>query len=653
LKEQSAKHFTNVWDRLSPNLAVVAVVLLAAWLGDKDGGYFVGDWTPAAMVVAVLLFVISAAGMLFYNRVGNKWSVLALGLLAAYTAWTFASLLWSPNRGDAWLGAGQTFFYLLAFWVVVALLGLGASRRWALAASVLGPAVIAAFTLPALGPRLGEMFENNRLIGSLTYYNGEAAFLLVPLWAAIYLGGSRRVHPVLRGAVLAGAVLNVDLAVLTQSRGAMVALAVSLPVFFLLSGQRLRGLLALTPIAAALFVAFPDLNGVYLAFLNESDAVKALNLALPTVWLTAGAAGLYGVCWGLLDRWWRPPVVAVRIVGGVALAGCMVILIAGAVELNERYSNPAALAQQKWEAFKTSDSAGRNQSRYLSASGSGRYELWRVAWEDFTAHPVLGVGTQNYEATYYQLREQQNVQFVRQPHSLPLEVVGERGVVGGGLFAGFLAVCLGVGLSKRFGGRLSSEGKAQIGALVAAVTYWFAHSSADWFWQIPAVTLPAFVYLAMLVSPWGRDEPAPLGWPLRATGIGVAVLAVAAFAPLYAADRYLEKSQASKNPREALLAVERAQEFNPLNPRLPVWEAQFAMQTGDYNRAERSYALAIRLNPEHYAPYANKARFYVRRGEPEAALVYYRKARALNPLDPGLKKHVGRLKNTTAPDDEQ
>jgi hypothetical protein len=71
LKEQSAKHFTNVWDRPTPNPAVVAVVLLAAWMGDKDGGYFVGDWTPAAMVVAVLLLVISAAGMLFYRRVNR------------------------------------------------------------------------------------------------------------------------------------------------------------------------------------------------------------------------------------------------------------------------------------------------------------------------------------------------------------------------------------------------------------------------------------------------------------------------------------------------------------------------------------------------------------------------------------------------------
>jgi hypothetical protein len=67
-------------------------------------------------------------------------------------------------------------------------------------------------------------------------------------------------------------------------------------------------------------------------------------------------------------------------------------------------------------------------------------------------------------------------------------VLSERGLVGGILFFGFLATCLGTGLVRRFA-QLSSEGKAQVGAMVAAVAYWFVHSSAEWFWQITAVTL--------------------------------------------------------------------------------------------------------------------------------------------------------------------
>ena len=641
--KQSLGNLTKGQDRLPPTLGLVCVVLLAAWMGNADGGYLVAGWAPSVFVLATLVLLVSVIG--FFVRTRLRWSALALGLFTAYTAWTFVSLLWSPNKGEAWLGAGQTLLYLLAFWAAIAFVTLGASRRWALAASVLGPAVIAASTLHSLGPRLGELFANNRLIGTVGYSNGEAAFLLVSFWVAVYLGGSPQVNPLLRAAVLAAAVVSADLAILTQSRGAMVAMAVSVPVFFLFSGQRLRGLLALIPVALALYVAFPDLNGVYLAFLQGENPAAALERVLPMVWATAAGVGLYGLCWGLLDRRWTLPRAVGRVAGGVALVVAALLLTTGATVLVARTGgDPVALAGQKWEAFKTNDRTGQDQSRYLSASGSGRYELWEVAWGDFAAHPVLGVGTQNYEATYYQLREQGGGS-VRQPHMLPLEVLGERGAVGGVLFFGFLGTCVAVGLWGRFS-NLGSEGKAMVGALVAALTYWFVHSGAEWFWQLPAVTLPAFVYLALLVSPWRRGlitAGAPR-WALRANGIGVAAVAFAVVIPLYAADYYLEKSRAAGEPGAALAAVERAQELNPLDPSLPEREAALAIDAGDWDRVEDAYERAIRLNPEHYAPYMYRATFHERRGELDEALLYYRKAHALNPLDEELGRSVERLK---------
>lgn len=85
-------------------------------------------------------------------------------------------------------------------------------------------------------------------MGSVSYYNGEAAFLLIPFRVGIYLAGSCLVNPALRGLVLAGVLCSMEV-VLMQSRGAMVATAVSLPVFlvFLSSGQRLRSLLSPLP----------------------------------------------------------------------------------------------------------------------------------------------------------------------------------------------------------------------------------------------------------------------------------------------------------------------------------------------------------------------------------------------------------------------
>src|SRR5215210_4803247 len=198
--------------RPAPTLALVALVLFVAVLGAAQGGYFTSQWAPATLVLAALALIASLTGVL--RGAGSEWANVALGLFAAYTAWTLASLLWSPNRGDAWAGAGQTLLYLLVFWLAVGLVSLGASRRWVLAASAIGPAIVAALTLPSLLSRTDDLFENSRLVGTVGYYNGEAAFLLVPFWVAIYLAGSRRINPILRGLVLAGAVFSVDTAVL-------------------------------------------------------------------------------------------------------------------------------------------------------------------------------------------------------------------------------------------------------------------------------------------------------------------------------------------------------------------------------------------------------------------------------------------------------
>src|SRR5215218_1964511 len=630
------------------SIMLVAVILSATWMSYASGGYYVSGWAPLTLYLAALALLILISGK--FGGVESRWSIAALGLFGAYTLWTFASILWSPNRGAAWLGAGQTLLYLLAFWLALMLVASGASRRLVLAASAIGPAIAAALTLLFLCPRFENLFtvtaramgvDEYRLTGTIGSGAGEAAFLLLPFWAAVYLAGSRQANPLLRGLVLAGAVLSLELSILTQSRGSIVAMAVSLPVFFLISGQRLRGLFALAPIALALWLTFPHLNDFYLTLQHEESAPAAISSqVLPSVWLAAVGAGLYGILWGLIDRRWELTASATRLVGSVALAGSVVVLIFLAFAVTERVGSPIAWGEQKWEDFKSEKpNPEQGQSRYSSASGGARPTLWRVAWEDFATHPVLGVGARNYEATLYQQREK-FTGFQRRPHSLPLEVLAEGGAIGGILFFGLLTTCLIAGLWRRFGD-LASEGKGQVGAMTAAITYWFVYSSAEWFWQMPAVTLPAIVYLAMLVGPWGhRVEAGSTRWPLGAIGAGVAVLAMVAIVPLFVADRYLTQSYLSTDPEEALAAVERAQKFNPVDPRLHEQEAEAALQLGDRQRAEDAYRKEIQLDPDHYAPYALLASAYEKRGDLSTALSIYQEALALNPLDPVLNREV-------------
>ncbi|MGH3089830.1 MAG: O-antigen ligase family protein [Rubrobacteraceae bacterium] len=625
--------------RVFSTVALILVVLLASWMGHAYGGYFVGDWGLAAFVLAALMLVAAVGGAL--GGASSWWSAASTSVFIGYAAWTFASLMWSANRGDAWLGAGLTLFYLLAFWLVISFVALGASRRRVLVASAIGPGLVAAFMIAS---GIEDLFRNERLLGSVGYYNGQAAFLLVPFWVGIYAAGSRRISPVLRGLALAGAVLGAEVAVLTQSRGALVAMAVSLPVFFLFSGQRLRGLMAFLPVAAATLIAFPGLNEVYLQFLNEGSPEPAIERATSTIWLTTLVVGLYGLSWGLVDRRWRPPDILAR-AGGIAAAVVVVSwIVVGGISFVEREGDPVVWGQERWEAFRSDDTGGQDESRYLSAGGSGRYTLWEVAWRDFASNPILGVGTHNYEATFYQERTQP-IGYVHQPHNLPLEVLAERGIVGGAMFFGFLGVCVAAGLWSRFR-KLNAEGKAQVGAMLAAVTYWFVHSSAEWFWQIPAVTLPAVIYLAMLVAPWerpAREADDFASSELRLAGVGIAFLMAVTVTPLYVADNLRQSAAGADNPWESLSKIELAQRFNPLAPELARREAELAIQIGDIPRATQAYAREVSLNPEHYAAYVLLAGFYERLGSPERALELYEEALRLSPLDRAIQDSVSRV----------
>lgn len=623
--------------RLAPTIALVMVALLGVWMGYSYGGYFMQTWAPVALLVSVLALALTR----MLDARLSRWGAAALILFAGYTAWTFASILWSPNKGDAWAGAGQTSLYLVAFTVAVCMAAAGASRRRMLTAWVLGTSAVAGITLLVLASGAEGMFRRHRLIGTVGYHNAEAAFLLVPFWAAIYLSASRRVHPVLRGAALGGAVLCAAVAVLAQSRGAMMAMALSLPVFFLFSGNRLRALLALAPVAVALSVVFPDLNHVYVALSDGAAPSTALDGVASGVWLASGAAALYGLAWGVVDLRWRPPAPVIRAAGGLAVAGVLLLLVLGAVVFHEQVGDPIALGERKWVAFKTDDRTGQDQSRYLSAAGSGRYVLWEVAWRDFVEHPMLGVGTQNYEATYYQLRED-TVGWAHQPHALPLEILAERGAVGGALFAGFLFACLWGGLHRR---PADPDARAQAGALISVVCYWFAHSSVEWFWQMPAVSLPAIVALALLAVPEQVRHAPYAARPLRLVVAGIALLAICAVVPLYTADAYLRRSYAASSTREALVAVERSTAFNRFDPRTPRREAEVAARAGYDDRAEAAYRRLIRSNPRHFAPYVLFGDYRRARGDKAGALALYEKAVERNPLDKDLNRSVRQLQN--------
>src|SRR4051794_16190403 len=93
--------------------ALLAVALLIVW-ATAQAGYPLTHWAPGAIVVLGLLAI--AVAVLGLRAADVPRPVLgAIACLAAYTGFSFLSILWAGVPGDAWEGADRTLLYLLVF----------------------------------------------------------------------------------------------------------------------------------------------------------------------------------------------------------------------------------------------------------------------------------------------------------------------------------------------------------------------------------------------------------------------------------------------------------------------------------------------------------------------------------------------------------
>src|SRR3712207_7310809 len=64
--------------RLLPTLGLVGVVLLATWMGNELGGYFVGAWGPPALILAALALVDRKSTRLNSSHANISYAVFCL-----------------------------------------------------------------------------------------------------------------------------------------------------------------------------------------------------------------------------------------------------------------------------------------------------------------------------------------------------------------------------------------------------------------------------------------------------------------------------------------------------------------------------------------------------------------------------------------------
>ena len=404
--------------------AVPAFVALAvfAWWGFSDGGFAPTVLYPGGLLVlgALLALVVARPDRL---RVRRRSTAVALVALLAFTAVSYASLLWADSPGDAWAGANRTLVYTAAF-ALFALTpftvatGAAAIGTAAVLAAAAGFQVVAE---AAGGTSVEAIFVDGRLSQPVGYVNGSAAFFTMAFLAAAVLASRRETPLPARAALLGVSTVLLDLALLAQSRAWLVFVPLGLLVTFVLVPNRMRLLLTLVPVGVVTLLSLPALLEVYRAF-GEPGAVDAIADARNIVLLGGAATAVLGGLGAWLDRRTELPESLGRrsdrvlAVAGAALAvvGCAAALVA--------IGNPVARAADAWDEFESGYPSEFSGSHFTGGGlGDYRADQWRVALDTFAGAPLLGAGVDGFGPRY--IAERRTTNEALYPHSVELSVL--------------------------------------------------------------------------------------------------------------------------------------------------------------------------------------------------------------------------------------
>ena len=532
---------------------------LVVWLSFSGGGFFPSATGVAAVAVAVVLVLRLTLAERPLDGLG-RLGLAAIAALGLYTLWTLASTFWSDAPARAMIEYDRALLYLLLLTLFASVPRTNA-RVGRLVRSV--AAAIAVVAVSALVTRiLPEVWHtepnivNNRLSFPLTYWNGLGLLAALGVILGVHLASSVREPRPVR-VLAAGLVPAVACTVFfTFSRGAIVAGAAGLIAYAVLARPRalVSGLLATVPASAiALKTAYDaDLlatktpatsgaveQGEHVALVVGAMMLLAAGMRALLLLLDARTAGLR------VPRRARIPAA----VAGVIAAALAITVVATAFD-------GAGYVERQYDRFvhgKQVKVRSDLRDRLLDPGNNGRLDHWRVALKGTDESVLRGSGAGTYANLW--TRHRRDEYTVSDAHSLYLEVIGELGAVGIALLAAALAA-IGAAHTRSLRG---THG-ASYGAMLAATLAWALHAGVDWDWELPAVTLFAFVLGgAATARKLGETPLVPrLGQSGRAiAALGVAVLAITPWV-VASSEAHLRESVAAFKANDCPRAIDEA-----------------------------------------------------------------------------------------------
>ena len=544
--------------------------------------------------------------------------------------------------------------------VLVILLRRGAPAWIGVAGFTLGVLGIAAYIeIKMLSGHGGSLFFAQRLNSPLGYVNGQGSYLLLAFWPLVAVAERGRPRLLSAFAVGAAALIGAML-VLTQSRGIALGFAATAILVLALVPGRQRRLWVLLPILAGLVLIGDHLLDVYQDPVTDAGLPNDDTVQTAARWALAMAVGVAAL-WTAVDflttRWAAGRPGAARDLRKLSSATLAVIAVAGlgvAVAAQHRVRNTIS---DQYHAFVNLNSAG-SKSRFLSGGGH-RYDYWRIAMDEFEAHPLSGVGAGGYEPMYF--KERRTDEDITQPHSIELQAMAELGLVGMLLVLVFaLSGIVGFVRLARLGRADGLSRGLAVGAGGAFIA-WLAHTSVDWLHIIPGLTAVALLGMAILVAGGpAPPEVAPAADPRRRplalaavgarAGLVVAIAISAAWVGrLTLGEHY--RSEGNKllgtNALGALKQSSKALAFDPdtvqgyylksaalarLNLYKPARAALFEATFRGHGREAKNFVTWVLIGD-----------LAVRREKKTQATTAYTRAAALNPRDQTVKDLAKRL----------
>ncbi|HEX4436037.1 MAG TPA: O-antigen ligase family protein [Solirubrobacteraceae bacterium] len=653
---------------------LAALALCVVWATDQ-AGYPVTHWAPGGLILLVLLAIAVAIVRGALRGVPAPVRV-ALACMAAFTAFSYLSILWAGAPGEALEGADRTLLYLLVFalfaaWPQRALPAAGLLLVWTL--SLTGLAVFVVVHLAGASQSgLQALLPGGRLVFPSGYANANAAEWLMAMWPAFLLARERRLPWALRGLLAGAAVLLAEVALLSQSRGSLFATPVMLVLVFALLPGRTRTFALLLPVAGGIAAAAPAALRVG-DHLRDGQVVRAtLHSAISAALLAAlVVAVVVAVAAALESRRVLPEPSARRVhrvTGAVALAALIVVIAGGLVAAG----NPIHRVEHAWHSFKGGYGEGGGD-RLLSGLGSNRYDFYRVAVDEFSAHPLAGIGADNFQQQY--LRHGTSEETPRYPHSVELRTLSQTGLIGALLaLAGLGAAMLAAWRALRGPDPLA---RAVAAAALAGFGYWVVHGSVDWFWEFAGLGAPAFALLGLVcaLTPLrGRvatrpstgeaeaperdagasereaapangpadsaSQPARRRLPIPRPVLPILGLLVASAGALALAGPWLSQLQLQRAariwpqaPASAYSRLDQAAKLDPLSEQPYLVAGSIALRRDEVSKADGYFAKALGRVPDDAYATLERGAIASGRGERAAAERLLRRAAELNPRD--------------------